>query len=79
MGSNVQMGKVFRTPHEDAGAGLDTVFTSVSYTLRAGSHVEVLRACDLAAASALVLTGNELGNTIYGNNGHNGNAGAGAD
>lgn len=47
---------------ENAGAGLDVVFASVSTTLSA--NVERLT---LTGAAELQGTGNELGNTIYGN------------
>jgi VCBS repeat-containing protein len=65
---------------EAAGNGTDVVYTSASYKLAAGVSVEVLSANDLGALSALALTGNELGNIIYGNAGANVlNGGAGAD
>lgn len=56
---------------EAAGGGSDTVYTSSSYTLEAGSSVEVLSVSQLGATTALTLKGNELGQTIYGNIGNN--------
>src|SRR5205085_9945080 len=65
---------------EFAGQGNDSVYTSVGYALAAGSSVETLTAYDRATTNALMLTGNELGQTIYGNNGANiVDGGAGAD
>jgi Ca2+-binding RTX toxin-like protein len=61
---------------EKSGEGNDTVFTSVSYRLAAGSEVEHLRAS--AGSAKLVLTGNELANQIdcgAGNDVLNGGAG----
>lgn len=54
---------------EATGAGRDVVYASVSYTLRAGQEIEVLRAD--AGGTGLKLTGNEFANTLIG--------GAGAD
>ena len=54
---------------EFAGQGNDTVYTSVSYTLTAGSEIETLTAYDRTATNALVLTGNGFDNVIFGNNG----------
>ncbi len=65
---------------EAAGAGRDTVQTSVSYSLRAGVSVEVLTADDTAALTALRLTGNAFRQTIIGNDGDNTlNGGDGSD
>src|SRR5205085_5133120 len=65
---------------EFAGQGNDSVYTTVSYALAAGSSVEVLTAYERATTVGIVLTGNELGQTIYGNNGANIlDGGAGAD
>jgi Ca2+-binding RTX toxin-like protein len=53
---------------EAAGAGTDTIYATVGYTLPAGSAVEFLRAN--AGATGLTLTGNELANTLIGNKGN---------
>ena len=61
------------------GAGVDTVFASVSYTLAQGSEIEVLRTTNDRGKSAINLTGNEFGQTIIGNTAANrleGKAGA---
>jgi Ca2+-binding RTX toxin-like protein len=55
---------------ETIGEGFDRVKTSASYSLAAGSEVEVLY-IDSAAATAIDLTGNEFDNTIVGNAGIN--------
>jgi Ca2+-binding RTX toxin-like protein len=60
---------------EAAGAGTDTVQSSVSYTL--GTNVENLA---LTGSSAINATGNTLNNTLTGNDGNNVlNGGAGND
>jgi Ca2+-binding RTX toxin-like protein len=65
---------------EYAGEGYDTVRATVSYTLTAGSAIERLVPADLQGTAAINLTGNELGNEIWGNYGDNViNGGAGAD
>jgi Ca2+-binding RTX toxin-like protein len=65
---------------EDANAGHDIVSSSVSYSLQAGTSVEVLQALDPAGTAAINLTGNEFANTLIGNAGKNIlNGGAGAD
>ena len=56
---------------EGAGGGNDTVYTTVSYQLVAGSSVETLAARDNSATTALNLSGNELANTLLGNAGAN--------
>src|SRR5215470_926560 len=56
---------------ETTGQGIDTVQTSVSYALAAGSEVEVLEAGNPAAVTAINLTGNEFDNSIVGNDGQN--------
>jgi Ca2+-binding RTX toxin-like protein len=56
---------------EAAGEGSDRVYASVSFTLSGGQEVEVLAAADGAATTALVLTGNNLGQFISGNAGAN--------
>lgn len=52
---------------ELANQGTDTVLTSTSYTLEAGSEVEVLRAA--VGSAGLALTGNEVNNRIIGGGG----------
>ncbi len=53
---------------EAAGQGtLDRVFTTLNYTLSAGVHVEIM-APTTTHIAAINLTGNELANTIAGNN-----------
>jgi uncharacterized protein (TIGR01370 family) len=65
---------------ELAGQGNDTVYTTVSYALGAGSSIETLSAYDRTTTNALTLTGNALANTIYGNDGADGlKGGGGAD
>ena len=44
---------------------------SADYGLTAGAHVEILRTDSDAGTGAIDLTGNELGNAIYGNAGDN--------
>ncbi|RJF90866.1 calcium-binding protein [Sphingomonas cavernae] len=56
---------------EGAGQGRDTVYTSASLALEAGSEVEVLSTIAWAATDALNLTGNEFANALYGNAGAN--------
>ena len=48
---------------ENVGEGIDKVVASVSYTLTAGSEIEVLSGSGVAG---LTLTGNEFANTIIG-------------
>jgi Ca2+-binding RTX toxin-like protein len=65
---------------ENAGGGRDVVYSSISYTLAAGSHVEVLSTNSIPGTGAIDLIGNELGQEVYGNNGANTlNGGAGGD
>ncbi len=52
---------------EAVGGGTDTVYASVGYSLAAGAEIEFLRAN--AGATGLVLTGNELANTLLGGDG----------
>jgi serralysin len=59
------------TVHELAGGGSDRVLTSVSYTLAAGSEIEVLTTTNLAGRGAINLTGNAFAQTIHGNAGAN--------
>ena len=66
--------------NEALGAGFDGVFTSVSYTLKAGQALEVLATTNNAGLTAINLTGNALNQTINGNGGNNIlNGGAGKD
>ncbi|GBD48039.1 heme peroxidase [Methylopila sp. Yamaguchi] len=51
---------------EAAGGGSDTVYSTVDWTLEAGSAVETIRARYSAGAPGLTLTGNELANKIFG-------------
>jgi Ca2+-binding RTX toxin-like protein len=51
--------------------GVDTVYTSIGYTLAAGAGVEVLSFSDRTTTNALSLTGNNLGQVIFGNAGAN--------
>ena len=52
---------------EAAGDGTDTVLTTVSYALAAGSEIEFLR---VSGTAGLSLTGNEFDNTLVGGNGN---------
>jgi Ca2+-binding RTX toxin-like protein len=64
---------------EVAGGGNDRVFAALSFALEANSAVEVLSTTNNAGTSAINLTGNELGNSLFGNAGVNildGKAGA---
>ena len=56
---------------ETSGNGNDRVFTAVNFALEAGSHVEMLTTIDNLATTAINITGNELGNSIFGNAGVN--------
>jgi hypothetical protein len=61
------------------GLGADTVRAGISYSLAAGSEIEVLRTMSDTGKGAINLTGNEFGQTIIGNAGANvieGKAGA---
>ncbi len=62
---------------EVAGQGVDTVYTSVSYTLRTTSQVEYLRTADEAGTESINLSGNEFDQTIVGNAGANSLVGGG--
>jgi Ca2+-binding RTX toxin-like protein len=65
---------------EAAGQGQDRVWTSVSYALSAGQSIEVLGTTNDSGTTAINLTGNELAQTIIGNDGNNViNGGGGAD
>jgi trimeric autotransporter adhesin len=57
---------------ENGGQGIiDTVLTSVTYTLTPGADVELLATNNDAGTAALNLTGNANGNEVRGNNGNN--------
>jgi len=56
---------------ENAGQGFDRVLTSVSYRLAAGQSIEILAAANTGGIDPINLTGNELGQAIYGNAGAN--------
>jgi len=56
---------------EAAGQGTDRVFASASYVLAAGVSIEILGTFSDNATTAIDLTGNELNNTVVGNNGAN--------
>jgi Ca2+-binding RTX toxin-like protein len=65
---------------EAGGAGSDTLFSFVSYTLAANQEVEVLSTAFQGGTAAINLTGNNLAQTVYGNAGANVlNGGAGID
>jgi Ca2+-binding RTX toxin-like protein len=65
---------------EAGGQGHDTVFTSVSYTLSAGTEIELLATTDGELLTAINLTGNDLANELWGNAGANRlNGGGGND
>ena len=56
---------------EAIGEGFDMLQTSVSYSLTAGSEVEVLYADPATTTAAINLTGNEFDNFLTGNDGIN--------
>jgi Ca2+-binding RTX toxin-like protein len=57
--------------NETAGPDQDKVYALVSWTLTAGSHVEIIAAGDPSATVALNLTGNEFANNLWGSEGAN--------
>lgn len=61
---------------ERINQGLDTVYTSATYTLRQGSEIEELQTTNYAGLDPINLIGNEFGNRITGNNGNNTIAGS---
>jgi Ca2+-binding RTX toxin-like protein len=61
---------------ESTGGGVDTIKTSVSYTLVAGNDIEVLKAIGKGNVN---LTGNDLGGEIFGNRGNNTLSGMGGE
>ncbi|SHK06892.1 Peptidase M10 serralysin C terminal [Roseomonas rosea] len=62
---------------EGIGQGIDTVIAGVSYTLAAGSEIEVLRADP--GAAGLALTGNEFANRLVSGGAEDTLAGAGGN
>ncbi|HEY5712949.1 MAG TPA: pre-peptidase C-terminal domain-containing protein [Allosphingosinicella sp.] len=56
---------------ESIGEGYDVVAAALSYTLRAGSEIELLTTGFIAGTAAIDFTGNELANQIWGNDGVN--------
>jgi Ca2+-binding RTX toxin-like protein len=64
---------------ESIGGGADAVYATLSYTLGAGSEVELLSAIDPNSTAAINLVGNEFGQTIIGTAGSNVLIGAGGD
>ncbi|HEY0043353.1 MAG TPA: Ig-like domain-containing protein, partial [Allosphingosinicella sp.] len=64
---------------EAAGEGLDAVYASIGYALRAGSEIETLATSNYLSTAALDLTGNEFNNNIVGNNGNNSLVGGAGD
>src|SRR5436190_18166828 len=52
---------------EAAGGGRDVVYARASYTLNAGAEIEVLSVISQGAGTVIDLTGNELGQELYGN------------
>ena len=65
---------------EAAGGGNDVVYTNLSHALVSGQEIEILSAISNSATTAMDLTGNELANLIYANDGVNNlRGGGGAD
>jgi serralysin len=65
---------------EGPGGGGDIVYALASYALNGGAEVEMLSAIDWSATAAIDLTGNMLGQALYGNAGANVlDGGGGAD
>jgi len=56
---------------EGVGEGDDAVYAGLSYTLTAGAAVETLGTTNAAGTAAIDLTGNDYGQSIYGNAGAN--------
>ncbi len=56
---------------EAAGQGTDTINSRVSYVLAAGQSVETLKFTSVSGTGNLNLTGNEIAQTLLGNNGNN--------
>jgi hypothetical protein len=71
-GNDVYLTDVAATQAVEAvGGGSDQLYSSVSYTLAAGSEIELLSTNSTAATTALNMTGNEFGQTVLGNAGAN--------
>ncbi|HEY5712573.1 MAG TPA: hypothetical protein VIT38_11820 [Allosphingosinicella sp.] len=64
---------------EGVGEGYDVVAAGLSYTLRAGSEIELLTTGFIAGTASIDFTGNELANQIWGNDGVNILNGAGGN
>ncbi len=64
---------------EADGEGFDRIITTVSYSLAAGSSIEVLEVQNAADTTAINLAGNEFANVIIGNAGANALEGGGGD
>lgn len=64
---------------EGAGEGFDSVYTSTSFNLTAGSRVEVVATADWRLTDALRIAGNEMDNAVTGNRGNNTLYGGGGD
>src|SRR6185436_14407346 len=56
---------------EISGGGDDTLITSVSFTLRPGDSIEVIRASDFNAVLGLTLIGSQYTDQIFGDAGNN--------
>ena len=56
---------------EASGGGTDRVFASASYALQAGQEVEGLQLLASTGSANLNLTGNEISQSLVGNNGNN--------
>lgn len=62
---------VLDVAREAADEGVDIVYASNSFSLEAGSHVEVIGTVDWRFTDPLRLVGNELNNKVIGNSGAN--------
>lgn len=51
----------------ESGSGIDSIYSAVSYALRADAAIELLRTTNRLGMDAIRLTGNEFGQTIAGN------------
>jgi Ca2+-binding RTX toxin-like protein len=56
---------------ELANEGTDIAYASVNHVLSAGASIELLSTDSIAGVNSINLTGNELGQTLWGNNGAN--------
>lgn len=77
-GAAMQTGNVYTVDSDSilvleaaGGAGEDVIRTTVSYALRAGNEIEVLRTNDDQGKASINLAGNELNQTLIGNAGAN--------